>query len=399
MPTQTRTIVDEQPTTWAIITGEYPPQPGGVSGYTWVVAQALAAHGETVHVFAPPTADAELASAVHVHRLSDRFEARGRRELFAALEALPKPRRVVLQFVLQSFGRRAVNAPFVWSLRRLRRYPLWIMFHEFALDDQPAESFPRRVQAWMTRRLARSAARAADLALVSTPAWEPLIASAAPHVPVQWLPIPSNVATEFDAADVTRIAQRYRDPSGGPLIGHFGSYRMKDSRAFLAGTIPAIVNAAANRRFLLLGRGGDTFAAQLIAGDAALAGRVFAPGDLDAQPLANHLAACDLLLQPYADGATTRRGSLFAGLALGVPSVTTLGPLSESLWRETDAAFFVPPDDRAATLAMVETALADPAARSRIGGNARALYRDRFDVAHTVDGMRSAAERERGVIG
>ena len=38
---------------WHIITGEYPPQPGGVSDYTRLVAEGLAAAGDAVTVWAP----------------------------------------------------------------------------------------------------------------------------------------------------------------------------------------------------------------------------------------------------------------------------------------------------------------------------------------------------------
>ena len=40
-------------TTWHIITGEYPPAPGGVSDYTEAVAAGLAAAGDEVHVWCP----------------------------------------------------------------------------------------------------------------------------------------------------------------------------------------------------------------------------------------------------------------------------------------------------------------------------------------------------------
>ena len=39
---------------WAVLTGEYPPQPGGVSDYTRLVAEGLAAVGDEVAVYAPP---------------------------------------------------------------------------------------------------------------------------------------------------------------------------------------------------------------------------------------------------------------------------------------------------------------------------------------------------------
>jgi glycosyltransferase involved in cell wall biosynthesis len=79
---------------------------------------------------------------------------------------------------------------------------------------------------------------------------------------------------------------------------------------------------------------------------------------------------------------------LFAGLALGVPTVTTLGPLSEDLWAASDAALFAPPNDVAAMVALAETALADPQLRADLGARARALYQSRFDVARTVEALR-----------
>ena len=55
------------------------------------------------------------------------------------------------------------------------------------------------------------------------------------------------------------------------------------------------------------------------------------------QALADHIGACDLLIQPYPDGISSRRTSAMAGLALGIPVITTTGSLTESLWAETRA--------------------------------------------------------------
>src|SRR5262249_40199976 len=43
-------------TAWHLITGAYPPQPGGVSDYTHLVASGLAEAGDMVHVWCPPAA-------------------------------------------------------------------------------------------------------------------------------------------------------------------------------------------------------------------------------------------------------------------------------------------------------------------------------------------------------
>ena len=90
-------------TNWQIITGEYPPQPGGVSDYTRIVANGLASAGDSVVVWAPPlTGGASRPHASHlpggatdgppdpgieVRRLPDRFGARSLRLLSARAES------------------------------------------------------------------------------------------------------------------------------------------------------------------------------------------------------------------------------------------------------------------------------------------------------------------------
>jgi glycosyltransferase involved in cell wall biosynthesis len=87
---------------------------------------------------------------------------------------------------------------------------------------------------------------------------------------------------------------------------------------------------------------------------------------------------------------TTRRGSLLAGLALGVPIVTTLGPLTEDFWVPSGAVLLAAPNDVAGTLRELERLLADDALRGATAERARELYVGRFDVALTVAALRGA---------
>ena len=71
---------------WHVITGEYPPQHGGVSDYTRQIARGLADLGDAVHVWAPPVESGGNGSAasdrgVTVHRLPNRFGFNGLRYL------------------------------------------------------------------------------------------------------------------------------------------------------------------------------------------------------------------------------------------------------------------------------------------------------------------------------
>jgi hypothetical protein len=54
--------------TWHIVTGEYPPDVGGVADYTETVAHALHASGDRVHVWTAGTAGT-TPGAVMVHRV------------------------------------------------------------------------------------------------------------------------------------------------------------------------------------------------------------------------------------------------------------------------------------------------------------------------------------------
>ena len=64
---------------------------------------------------------------------------------------------------------------------------------------------------------------------------------------------------------------------------------------------------------------GERFVRELERRRGSIAGRIFATSRLSPADVALHLAACDLLLQPYPDGVTARRTSVMAGFVNGRP--------------------------------------------------------------------------------
>ena len=283
-----------------------------------------------------------------------------------------------------------MNVPFCLWLNARRRFPIWVMFHEVAFPIRPGQPWQQnmlgRLHGWMARLLLRSAERI----FLSTPAWEPLLRGLGePCPPMTWLPVPSNLTAWPDAQETARVRRRLA-PNNALVVGSFGTYGPLVA-ALLTAVLPPILDRAPDRLGLLLGRGGDEFASALEAARPSLRGRLIAPGELPEPELAAHLAACDLLIQPYPDGVSGRRTSLMAGLALGVPVVTTEGALTEPLWRDAAAVALAPVDRPSEFVGAAASLLADPGLRADLGRRGRSFYQAHFTSDGLIRCLREAA--------
>ena len=159
----------------------------------------------------------------------------------------------------------------------------------------------------------------------------------------------------------------------------------RDVREVLEPASRSILDAHPRLHMLFVGRRSDEFAADLAARYDDIRGRVHATGQLPPLEVSAALSACDVLLQPYPDGVTTRRTSVMAGLARGIPTVTTTGALTERVWNETGAAVLAPAHDAAALRDAALRLLADDDARRAQGARGKQVYDQRFSIEHTVD--------------
>jgi glycosyltransferase involved in cell wall biosynthesis len=376
-------------TRWAILTGEYPPQPGGVSDYTRLVANGLTAAHDEVRVFAPPhasKADCGCAKPC-LCRLPDNFGPWGLPKLDLELHRY-RPHRILIQYVPHTYGWKAMNLPFaVWvSARSWRIAPVWVMFHEVAFPFRwrpPTHA----VLGAITRMMARLVAGAAERLFSSTAVWGPFIHKLCPRAkPVEWLPIPSNIPDDSDIAAVRSAP--------GTVIGHFGTYG--PATAELLGSTLFSLLAKRGRSAILLGRGGVGFRDCFAARHPELGGRVLATGELPPRELAARLRGCDVLLQPFIDGISARRTSAIAGLANGVPLVSNLGLLSERLWKDAQGIGLAPTPNSDALATATETILAlGDGPRAEMGRRAAALYREWFSLDRTLAALRTPSESHR----
>jgi len=382
-------------TTWHILTGEFPPQPGGVSDYTHAVARGLAASGDRVTVWAPPSGvSPETASpaldGVAVRRLPDRFGLNALRELDRELDRGRGPHRLLVQYVPHAFGWKALNVPFCLWLRSRRRDSIWVMFHEVAFPIDRRQRLARNLVGVVTRRMASIVAGVAERAYVSIPAWEPVLRElTSSPLPIHWLPVPSTIPVVRDPSAIAQVRLRLT-ASREPLVGHFGTYGAL-IRPQLDNALTALLSASNDARVLLLGRGSDRAAADFLQAHPEARGRVTGAGDLPPRDVSVHLSACDVLMQPYPDGISGRRTSAMAGLSHARPVVTTGGPLTEAIWRQPTGVVLCPAEEPGEMARQTLALLGDRARRLRLSEEARAVYDARFDIRHTIAALRAPA--------
>jgi glycosyltransferase involved in cell wall biosynthesis len=375
---------------WHILTSEYPPDIGGVSDYTRQVAEGLARTGDEVHVWCPREADRHNASGVRIHPELGGIRLADLRRLDRLLKPFPAPRRLLVQWVPHGFGYHSMNIWFcLWLAKRA-----WSGDSVDLMVHEPYLEFGRgpirhALMACVHRLMTMVLLGAAHRVWMAIPAWEERLRPYAfgRPIPMDWLPVPGCVAPAAPAPTAA-IRQKYAADEQ-PLIGHFGSFGSSVT-VLLEERLPAIMDGHFTPSLLLLGPGSETFRAALIERHPSWLRRVHAAGYVPSEELGAHIAACDVFVQPYPDGITSRRTSAMACLSQGRPLVTTHGHLTEPLWARTGAVALADVTDAAGFVSGVTRLLADRDERQRVGARGRSLYGEQFALSHVVTALRAA---------
>ncbi|MBY0503139.1 MAG: glycosyltransferase family 4 protein [Bryobacteraceae bacterium] len=380
---------------WILITGAYPPDAGGLADYTAVLARELARTGDRVTVITGPLPMSALpvTPGVELVTLKNHFGQRGLVDLDQFLRTVKGPHQLVVQYVPQALGPRkrsrfkGLPLSFTrWLQRRAAAGapPVWTMFHEAKILAPPGAGLALKGLSFATDRMLGWTARASSRIFVAMSAWEPHIRQHIPaSQPVEYLPIPSNVATVVDLAARAETRAALLNGHARSVVGHFGTFS-SEVLDLVEPFVRRSLQEHPDRQILLVGDGSREFALRL-----GPTPNLTATGRMESSDVARHLSACDLMVQPFPDGASTRRGSIMAGLALGVPVVSNTGSASESIWRDAQAVALA--DDPAALEAVVDPLLAHPEQLQALGARGRSLYEQRFSLNHTLQVLRVAA--------
>lgn len=318
------------------VTGEYPPMRGGVGAYTATLAAALHDEGVTVSILSAPAAAqaTKRGAAIPVYA-----QPHWQPTIWHTVPRLAQRLGATWIHVQYQTAAFAMNPAINLAPRFWRRYHThdnesaspylkvaWT-YHDLLIPYL----FPKagaQLRRWITAQPAHTA----DLAIVTNEADQRQL-QAEQRVATQKIPIGSNIDAHLLTAEERTARRRKRGYTDQQLVlGYFGFLNRSKGGIALINTLDELVQRGVDAHLLMIGeRVGASdptnFAylheVETLIGQRGLSKRVRWTGHQPAAEVSADLCAIDVLLMPYADGASLRRGTLMAGLAHGCAIVTT----------------------------------------------------------------------------
>jgi glycosyltransferase involved in cell wall biosynthesis len=382
---------EEDRVEWHIITGEYPPQWGGVSDYTYQVSHELAKGGDRVHVWSPAHTDFFHSETTEIHALPRGFGWRWLRELSQGLRSYQAPRNILIQYVPHMYGWKSMNLAFCWWIFTQRKHNVCVMFHEVAFPFRAGQRFRHGFLAVVHRMMAWAILRSVRHSFTSTEPYMALLQSlGSERTPISLLRICSNIPME--SYESNGLSGNHERPNDLFTVGVFSNFG-PELRKVLDPAIGCIIDNP-KIEVLLLGPG-ESFRQSLAKKYPHAADRIRSTGRLRVNRVAEHMRRCDALLQLYPDGASAARGTLIGALASGVPVVTTSGPATDRLLLDSAAMLF-PSGSPESIRDAIELLRNDPALCRELAALAQNLYRESFQPAVIVSRIRDAVSCANG---
>jgi len=360
-----------------LISGEYPPDQGGVGDFTRELGQALAELGHDVHVITGRTEGLRPeweGSGVTTHRVVRRWGWGCWRKVLALARDL---RLDVLdvQYQAAAYGMHpAIN----FLPRRRDRPPVAVVtFHDLKVPYLFPKAGPLRWQ------VVRTLARRADGVIVTNQGDYLRLETEVPSDRLSLIPIGSNIPPVPPPGyerDVERA--RWGVRAGDLLLGYFGFLNASKGVEELIRALALLAERGVPAHLLMIGgRVGSSDPTnrayaqrvEVLIAALGLGERVHWTGYTGPEAVSAGLLAADVCVLPYRDGVSFRRGTLHACLAHGRAVVTTRPTVSLPQVRDEENMLLVEPRDPEGLAAAVTRLAADPALRARLESGAAAL--------------------------
>jgi glycosyltransferase involved in cell wall biosynthesis len=357
-----------------LITGEYPPDQGGVGDFTREIGKALAVLGHDVHVITGKAQVASGESQISVHREVKQWGWGCWEQI---LRVAQRERLDVLnvQFQTAAYGMHpAINL----VPKHRSRPPVAVSFHDLKVPYLFPKAGPLRW--WVIKTLTQRV----EGIIVTNREDELQLSDLQPPVPnLTRIPIGSNITPRLPGAyDRALWRKRWKLGPDDLLLGYFGFLNERKGGEDLIETLAALVARGLPAHLLFIGgRVGSSDPANMVYArqverlitERGLQHRVHYTDFVPAEEVSASLEAVDVCVLPYRDGVSLRHGSLHACLAHGRPIVTTRPSVETPELRDGENVLLAPAEDIAALADSVARLAVDAELRTRLEKGAVAL--------------------------
>lgn len=360
---------------------------GGVGAFTQELAKAMTALGHEIHILTDRAARPETPRR-RARALKDPYDLG-----FAQLYPLVKRWRwpflaqtadwavrydldlINVQYQAAAYNMRSPAANYLpWRLKGMLKTA--VTFHDLRVPYLFPKAGPLR------RAAVNHLARHAHGVITTNRADEQTLASWL-QTPLTTIPIGSNIPTYTPTdEEKTAVRQQLGLAPNDTLLGYFGFLNESKGADSLIGAL-----AGLDEQTHLVFIGGNigasdtsnnaTFLAQLRAEIAqrGLESRVHWTGFVSEKEVSTYLHAADMMVMPYRDGVSLRRGTLMAVLAHGCPLITTTPQTPTSELKHRQHAWFVAPDNQTELAQAIQILQKDDTLRQQLGDGAAQVAR------------------------
>jgi glycosyltransferase involved in cell wall biosynthesis len=356
-----------------IVTGEYPPMQGGVGMFSYILAQTFCTQGHSVAIFSSQhtrmTDDIPLANTVNSWN-------------FASLRAISrwadaqKLDVINLQFQTAAFQ----MSPWIHFLPQVTgKIPVVTTFHDLRFPYLfPKAGFLRD---WIVMHLAKSSA-----GVIVTNHEDFTRVKSLPNSTL--IPIGSNILTAT-SPDFQRDAWRASAGASANevLLAHFGFINRSKGIETLLDNMAKLRREGVPVKLVMIGgRTGSSDPTNAAYADEIdrkiealdLKAHIFWTGFINDEFVSDYLHAADMVMLPFLDGASYRRGSLMAAIHHDCAIVTTTPQVEIPSFQDGKNMRLVPPGNSQALSNAIRQLIEQPSQRASLQKGASEL-KHQFD--------------------
>jgi glycosyltransferase involved in cell wall biosynthesis len=364
-----------------LIAPALPPQLDGIGDHSALIAQELHRVGCPVTILTVTGKTHQPIPGIEVIPVFSPQEPASVQKIYDHIARL-KPDLFLVQYNPFSYGNRGFNPYLPQVLRRVRKTlpetQIAVMAHETFL--------PWGKPQWAVMNLWQypqffGMGRNAHTLFLSIEVWAKQFQKWFPKIPVCHLPVGANIPVIPTSRNEAK--KRLGIAPDTFVVGVFGTAHLSRLFDWVAEAYRRVYQEQPNSLLLYVGPDNE------VVRSAVVEMPLNAEGPFPPEEVSLRLSAMDVVLAPYVDGVSTRRGAFMAGLQHGIPTVTTDAFHTDTILREANGKAFLAATEGNAEMfySHVLQLLRDPELRNTIGEGGQTLYCQQFDWKPVVQSL------------